>query len=219
MSRRTSSGSRFEALPIEGEEEGGEGSQSSGSSIGEMKLSKDFYQAAIPGAQSSSDSSAEEMKLSRDNYPVALPTELPGQSEGEDINRFLPAIMSPGTSGSHSDSQKRSIKSRALKSIPEATEEPSDLVFIWDHFRRESQLFDEVGVDALDDLFGKKSDKSQSSSQAGDISKNIQEDVRILKDIGFNIDYPKGMLGEGFFGVVYQGHYGTEVSRKYNFKN
>ncbi|XP_054159204.1 tyrosine-protein kinase Fyn-like [Oppia nitens] len=52
---------------------------------------------------------------------------------------------------------------------------------------------------------------SSGSSGTDQPSQNIIEDLDKLRDIGFNIDYPNGLLGEGYFGQVYRGTYGPQA--------
>ena len=203
MSRRTSSGNRFEVLPLE------EDDSDSDSSVFEMKLSRDFYPTEVAGAtvtrrsthSNSSESSAGEMKLSRDFYPAALPQQ---PTQIDDSGRYGPQTMGAGGSGLKN---LWKIKPRSVSSKPSEPEEQSGLDFVWDHYRRDSNPFDDVGEDALGDVFG----QNTADSEEEEISPNIENDVLILRSIGFNIDYPKGMLGEGFYGVVYRGHYGSDV--------
>ena len=243
MSRRhTSSGSRFQPLHVEGEDEEEEDDVFA-SSTEEMNLSRDFYPASIPGARrssgpatpiggmtssrklyqtgtpishagshqrqslrsihsSSSESSAGVMKLSRDFDPAPFPQQ---PTQIADPGRNRPQTIGAGGSGLQN---LWKIKPRSVSSKPSAPEEQSGLDFVWDHYRRDSNPFDDVGEDALGDVFG----QNTADSEEEKISPNIENDVLILRSIGFNIDYPKGMLGEGFYGVVYKGHYGSDVS-------
>ena len=167
MSRRTRSGSRFEVLPIEGEEE------------------DDVF-------------------------------------EEEDLGRYLPTAPGAGTSGlqtqhdptgrsSLPSSQRMLIQSRGLQS--EGAEEQRKLSIIWDHFRKQSER-SEVGPHSIDYAFGQKpkSQASVASSEPSTFSRSIEEDIQRLKGLGLNIEYPNGRVGNGFYGVVYRGHYGLEVS-------
>ena len=168
-SRRSRSGSRFDVLPIEGEDDSG-----SDSSVNSIRS----------GMLGSSSSSAAEMTMPSDYRPkLGAPP----------IARAQPGA---GTSGTQTSLQRRIFESSQQR----PTEDPSGLEFTWDHYRRESQQFEDVGVGAM---FG------ETSQTDTGISKNIAEDVKTLADIGFIIEYPEGILGRGFYGT---GYYGTNVS-------
>ena len=147
MSRRFSSGSRFEALPIEGE--------------------TDLPSEQVPG-------------------PSGLQTS-----------------MGTPTSGSG----QGYVKPRSISCEPVSSEVPSDLEFAWGHYSRETNIFENLG---LEDVFGKL-EITQESQQQQDFPKCVEEDIPRLKDIGFNIEYPDGKIGAGLYGNVYLGYYGTDV--------
>ena len=244
MSRRhTSSGSRFQPLHVEGEDEeeeeddvfassteemnlslpGNYTMRSSGSAspVGGMTSSRRLYQTGTPISHTgshqresfrsmhsnSSESPAGEMQLSRNFDPAAFPLQ---SSQTDDPGRYGPQTIGAGSSGSQNlwKNKPAQIRSRSVSSKPSVPEEQSGLDFVWDHYRRDSNPFDDVGEDALGDVFG----QNTADSEEEEISMNIENDVLILRSIGFNIDYPKGKLGEGFYGVVYRGHYGSDVS-------
>ena len=188
MSRRISSGSRFQSLPIEGENSGSD----SDSSAEEMTMSRDFYPTYVPGAPTSAQS-----------LPKA------------DDTRKMPSVPVSGPSGSQisksspaTGSGQGYVKPRSIPSQPISSEDPSGLDFAWGHYTRQSNTFDDVGLDYFDKLFDQTTQETQEQQ---DLPTSIEQDLPILKDIGFNIEYPGGLIGEGFYGVVYRGYYGTNV--------
>lgn len=50
-----------------------------------------------------------------------------------------------------------------------------------------------------------------SSHMVSHFTQRIAEDIPVLRDIGFLIDFPKSKLGEGFFGTTYRGWYGVNA--------
>ena len=47
----------------------------------------------------------------------------------------------------------------------------------------------------------------------GQFTKSIEDDIVVLAEAGFQIDYPNGRLGTGNFGSVYKGVYGLNVKQ------
>ncbi|XP_054160113.1 uncharacterized protein LOC128958306 [Oppia nitens] len=50
-------------------------------------------------------------------------------------------------------------------------------------------------------------------------SMNIEQDLKVLDELGFIIDYPNGILGAGFFGSVYRGYYGNQSNVERDKRN
>ena len=207
MSGRSRTGSRFEVLEEVGDDD-------DSGIVYEMRLSKDNYPAVLSVGErkesdSSSGSSIAGMQLSRDFYPTAVAT----QGSPPSTSSALPGAASTGVRIPRlTSSEQRYIKSRLTKGQPllgEVTaKDVSEFDFRWDYYKRSSTSFDELGVDALQLMF----DPTAGAEPPKDVSTSIMEDTFILRDIGFNIEYPNGLLGEGFFGAVYRGYFGQPVS-------
>ena len=236
MSRRhTSSGSRFQPLHVEGEDE--EEDDVFGSSTEEMNLSRDFYPANIAGAMRSSGSrspiggATSSRRLYQTGTPISHGGARRQSFRSADWSPILGQRSSPALSSITRPSigSQRYVSQRSPRSTPVLTHDSSGLQFVWDHYKRDTSLIDDIDPDfSLDILEGygegpfqgtfegtfeynEPAQISQSSQQEAYSTTCIEEDIPILRGIGFNIDYPNGRLGAGFYGVVYRGYYGTGV--------
>ena len=191
-------------------------------SVHEMKLSKDYYQASLPQKSQlaedeeddddDDDGSVHEMKLSKDYYQASLPQKSQFAEEQGTAPQpffampksFAQALAQRPPQPPIQQLERRSSTSRGrsvgLAAQPMAEEEPFPS-FKDDHFAAVYPEYDEPNVAHI---FGEQS----GVPGPGDVSKNVQEDIEHLKDLGFLIDYTRsGFLGEGFYGQVYRGYY------------
>lgn len=74
-----------------------------------------------------------------------------------------------------------------------------------DHFAAVHPRYDEP---ELAQMFGEET----GTTGSGGMSSNVDQDIDLLRDLGFHIDYTSdGHLGEGYYGSVYRGYYGPSV--------
>ena len=85
--------------------------------------------------------------------------------------------------------------------------EEGGLEIEWDHFTNPGHEYEELGAEALFKDPSESSVEIIRSPQTGSITTDLEE----LKKIGYNIQYPNGLIGSGFFGAVYKGYYGKDV--------
>ena len=58
---------------------------------------------------------------------------------------------------------------------------------------------------------------TEISIGTGEYTKSVEQDLEVLKEYGFIIDLEKGFLGNGFYGKVFKGIYGKNVTKNYIF--
>lgn len=80
--------------------------------------------------------------------------------------------------------------------------------------RRSIGNTEHIELDSLDKTDPFEHHYSEVRFGTGSFSESIQQDISLLRSQGFIIDYPNGLLGTGFYGSVYKGVYGPNVSNQ-----